>query len=346
MVIFRHWKRFSNTQKLSYVLILAAILMGIFGFYWAMTTERIVPKAEGQPASLTLQYFSSPVYLGKTFPLYINLGTGGNAISAVNIHSLNYDKDKLTIQDSQIVPDSTADWEVTTNSVDHANGKINYSVVAKDKNQGFTKTSSRLAIIQFIALKEGQAYLSFDFFGDKATGDCDVFTFGTTSEDILSKPAISYVTVSQLATPPAKKPQPSEPSLEPSPQPTTEEPTVSQEPTPVEEIQEIAESTTPPPSPQPTSQVSPTPMAVLSPWSFPSPFIISPTPTPKTKLAGFGISTSKAILIFLGIPLVLTSAIYAIWQYRKIKKAKDKEKDSKTKPSNLPEEDLDEDEII
>ncbi len=120
------------------------------------------------------------------------------------------------------------------------------------------------------------------------------------------------------------KPSPTPPGPSPTPTPTQIQPTAT--PTGVSILL----------TPTPTSEIinSPTPEEIFSPSELPSPEV-----SPETKVAGFGISLTWALILFIGIPAVITIAIFLIWRWRK------KKAGEFTTPSEN-DENLDDDEMI
>jgi hypothetical protein len=123
--------------------------------------------------------------------------------------------------------------------------------------------------------------------------------------------------------------------LKPSPAPPTAPPS----PTPGE------------PSPSPVTLETPTPAVTQTPISIgmisPTPTMLSPAPeegppsptaSPETKIAGFGISKTWALILFIGIPVLITGAVFLVWWWKKKKKAE-------FEPSEGG-EDIDDDEMI
>ncbi len=119
--------------------------------------------------------------------------------------------------------------------------------------------------------------------------------------------------------------------LKPSPTPASPSPT----PEPSE--------TSPPenlPSPTPTevALVTPTSEIISSPTPIESLFPSEFTPSPETKVAGFGISTTWALILFIGVPVLITATIFVIWWWRKKKKGQFEPPEGR--------EDIDDDEMI
>ena len=120
------------------------------------------------------------------------------------------------------------------------------------------------------------------------------------------------------------KPSPSPPTAPPSPTPAEPSPVTLETPTPAVTQTPIS-----------IGMISPTP-EILSPAPEEGP--PSPTASPETKIAGFGISKTWALILFIGIPVLITGAVFLVWWWKKKKKAE-------FEPSEGG-EDIDDDEMI
>lgn len=144
-------------------------------------------------AKLSIDPVSKSVKVGDAFTLNINLNTENQFADGVDIHFLNYDKDKLEVQGSAITV-GTLFSMTPTNSVDAVNGRINFSQAASG---GTTYNGSGvLATISFKALKEGSANLSFDYTAS-STIDSNVASVGN---DILNGVVNGVVTITAVSS--------------------------------------------------------------------------------------------------------------------------------------------------
>jgi len=333
MAFSRRISRLPTRLKVTYTLISLVVLASLAVFIWAAITGKIKPFAAAPEASLSVSGSTSSVNVGEVFSLYIYLYTdGGTGISAVNIKSLNFDNTKLEVQSVQITPDSTNDWQVTENSTDQATGKINYSLTALDPTNGFIGSSSRLGIVNFKAEAAGQANLWFDY--SSSLGDSDVIAKDS-GNDILTLPTLSFVTINGPETPtPENSPTPptSRSSTGPtqclkgcsptpvpvSAAPTAEETLSLESPTPTEltvaptGVPEVVALNSPTPSESPNLSISPS--------FLPGGLLISPSASAVTKLAGFSISPTIALVLYIGVPVLIVLIIFLIWWWRKKKK--------------------------
>lgn len=273
----------------------------------------------------------------------------------------------------QIAPGSLGNLNPTENSVDTGTGKITYVA----QGSSFTG-AGRVGTVYFTTKAAGTSPLSFDFsssIGDTdviaAQGGNDILTSATPmtitvtgseshtecnssnqtcqtvsgsganqcSNDADCQPQSYHyecyapkkvclkksgsgtnqcVTYSDCLKSPSPPPSSPGPSPEPSPIQSATPPIVS------------IETSTPTPSPEVT--FSPIP-ETSAPSEEPSPAV-----SPETKVAGFGISTTWALILFIGIPVLITAIIFLVWRWRKGKKGEFEP------PTNEP--DLDDDEMI
>lgn len=372
------WRRLLRLPKrlqVIYSLIALVLVAGIATFIWAISAGKITPFAAEGEAALNLQSDSSSYNPGVNFTVYINLDTGGTEISEVAIRSLNYNPAVLDVVDQdqnqdgvQIAPGSLGDLNSTENSVDTGTGKITYVT------QGSSFTGAgRVGTVYFTAKAAGTSPLSFDF--TTSIGDTDVIA-AQGGNDILTSATSMTITVTgseshtecsnqtcqtisgsganQCSNDADCQPQsfhfecyaPKKVCLKKSGAGTNQCVTYSdclKSPSPP-----------PPPSPEPSPIESATPPIVTVETLTPTPSLevtFSPIPetstpselpspevSPETKVAGFGISTTWALILFIGIPVLITAIIFLVWRWRKRKKGEFEP------PANEP--DLDDDEMI
>lgn len=328
MAFFRRISRLPSRLKITYSLIALVIILGIGTFIWAVISGKIKPLAAPIEATLTLPA-NSPVNIGESFSMYINLyNTSSAGITTVNLKYLHYDSSKVEI--TEVTPDSTDVWTVISNSIDPVNGIIDFSVGSEGYSvNGFTGTSSRLAIVHLRALSSGEARFWFDYTPN--IGDTDVIANldaegVITPTDILVAPPEIYITVSDIIAPPGEDETTPGPTpiitttackkgCSPTPVvPPGSEATPVAEPTPTEEVgtepssEQVAVVT---PEPSPLESVLIGPEATLT------PFEISPEPSPSTtKLAGFSISKTVAIILYIVVPVLIVAIVFFIWWWR------------------------------
>jgi hypothetical protein len=155
--------------------------------YQQAATQNAVPQV-----SLSLTPTSSMASIGQTVTLDVMLDTKGLAVDGLDIFSLNYDPALVEVVDA----DSTkAGVQITGSPVMQVvsnkaeKGKITYSMVVPG---GQTYTGqSKVASIQFKALKAGSANLSFDF-TPGATSDTNV---ASSKDDVLQVAGSALIVV-------------------------------------------------------------------------------------------------------------------------------------------------------
>lgn len=117
-------------------------------------------------------------------------------------------------------------------------------------------------------------------------------------------------------------------------------PSPSPEPTPIETQPTEAPTEVGVETPAPTGEVmvspspSATPLALYSPTAY-----LTPQLSPETKVGGFAISRTWALILYIGVPVLITATVFLIWWWRKKKKGD-------WASSEKEESDLDDDELI
>ncbi len=376
MVFLRRFKRLPSRLKTTYSILILVIFIGIGTFVWAILSGKITPFAVGESASFYLTY-ETKVQVGTTFNVDINVNTELGA-SKISVNTLHYDPSRLELADSsssdgiQIIEQSVSGMTVTQNNANAINGTITYVLeTTGTPYQG----QARIASARFRAIAEGEAQFSFDFDAGNPiyTGDCDVIpNIDGIDTDILRYASSSSMTILGESEPTSEPTSTSDPGGEsgethnvcveakkvcvsvtgagenqclsnedclrtPEPEQTPEiipEPTSNPEEV-NNETNEIAQvdnpTSTPTPIVTPTilTSVLPTPVQIIPEES---------TPPAVIKIAGIGISKTMSIILFIGLPLLITLITYLVWYYKK------KKKDGFVSSSNK--EDDDDDEII
>lgn len=155
-------------------------------------TLLVLPKLV-YAAKLTVDPSTKSVKVGDTFTLNIGLNTESQAVDGVDVHYLNYDKDKLEVQGATITA-GVLFGMTPFNNVDATNGRIDFSQAATGGSN--YNGSGTLATITFKALKEGAANLTFNYtYG--TTSDCNVAAAGS---DLLNGVTNGVVTISVATT--------------------------------------------------------------------------------------------------------------------------------------------------
>lgn len=144
-------------------------------------------------AKLSVDPATKSVKIGDTFSLNINLNTESQAADGVDVHYLNYDKNKLEVRGT-IITAGILFGITPANSVDATNGRINFSQAATGGSN--YNGSGTLATISFKALKEGSANLTFNYISGSTT-DCNVAVSGS---DVLNGVTNGVVTISAVTT--------------------------------------------------------------------------------------------------------------------------------------------------
>jgi len=343
MGFLRRVGRLPQRLKLTYALIVFVVLFSIGVFIWAIFTGKITPFAA--PAEATLNISAGVSYnVGQVFTADILIyNPTQTEISEIAVRFLNYNQSVLEAQSVEGV--TLGNLSIVENQIEA--GKITYVVRLADSGLEGYRESGRIAIVTFRALAAGRADFTFDFTAG-ATGDSDVIEKATSTDILVSAP-LSFVTIvgspggssptpgDQTSTPP-RSPTPCIKGCSPTPlpplselQPTAEaSPEVS--PTPIELV--IGPQT-------PQTQYSPTPVGSISPTRTPtdefSDNYISPSASPVI-VAGFAISKTVALILYIGIPVVIVLIVFLIWWWKKKKKM--------TEGSVEQKDEIDDDEII
>lgn len=325
-------------QKLVLILAAIVILVVVGLFYFLIRTGKIKPSAAAEP-TISLLPSSGMYEVGKTFGVKIIFDAAGRNIDGVDVHYFNYDPQVLEVQDAdsgtagvQIQPGAIFP-SYMGNNVDTASGKISLSGIVGGGGTPFTG-SGTFASVTFKVLAATTATLRFDFSAGLTTDTNAVET--ATAQDILGAANGGSYT---LQVPSGASPTPTPTAttsgegtrLSPTPtcggpkQPTCPPTEATAQPTP-----ELGESQTPTeivvgPTVTPTEGVlaSPSPGLTMSPTPTMTGLIspeITPTASPISKLAGFVISKTWALMLYLGIPAIIVLIIFFIWHWQKRKK--------------------------
>ena len=148
----------------------------------------LLSATAAQAATLSVNPTSGTPAVGSTFDVQIIVNTAGQAVTAVDIFSLNYNTARLAVVDQnagvtgvQITP-GTLFPQTIFNSVDTALGKIKFAQAQAPGTSTTYNGSGVLATVRFQVLTAGASNLTFDF-TNGSLGDCNV-TVGTT--DLLT----------------------------------------------------------------------------------------------------------------------------------------------------------------
>lgn len=123
-------------------------------------------------ATLSLSPSSGSYNVGKLFNVNIMLNTNGANTDGVDIYYLNYPKNLLQVQGTQITAGSLYPITVV-NSVDSVNGRINFSQVVSGGTHYSNTSAQTLATVNFKVLATGTASLFFNY-SSSSTTDCNV----------------------------------------------------------------------------------------------------------------------------------------------------------------------------
>ncbi|MBM2821063.1 MAG: hypothetical protein HW405_823 [Candidatus Berkelbacteria bacterium] len=323
MAYLRRFKRLPNRLKVTYLLISLMVLLSIGVFIRAALTGKMSPKAEGESASM---YLINPPMVDVGQIVDVDIFVNSNAsVDTIAVRSLNYNSALLDSidQDSgidgiQIKPQSIGDFSILENNVDQGSGKVTFVLQNSGSQVNDLSAGTRIATAKFLTKSAGVNEFNFDF-TPGLSGDCDVIINppgGGGPVDILSSASRSNLTIiSPTAVPtPTSTYFPPEETPEPTQVPT-------QNPTPQESITpgpvSSSEGNNPPPTaialvtPGPNISITPTPLIIET---------SEPTPAPEIEIAGIGISKTMALILFIGIPILLTAIAYFIWWWLKQKK--------------------------
>lgn len=349
-------------QKLVLILAAIVILVVVGLFYYLIRTGKIKPLAAAEP-TISLLPSSGMYEVGKTFGVNIIFNAAGRNIDGVDVHYLNYDPQVLEVQDAdsgtagvQIQPGALFS-SYMGNNVDTASGKISLSGIVGGGGTPFTG-SGTFASVTFKVLAATTATLRFDFTPGLTT-DTNAVESGTAQDILGAANGGSYTLQVSSGASPTLTPTATITSgegirLSPTPacggpkQPTCPPTTpATAQPTP-----ELGESQTPAeivvgPTATPTEAVlvSPSPGLTMSPTPTLTGLIspeITPTASPISKLAGFVISKTWALILYIGTPVVIVLALFFIWRWQKRRK----EIISETTGEAKGKDEFDEDEMI
>lgn len=357
MSFSRRFGRLPQRLKITYSLIVLIVIASIGVFIWGMLSGKIKPFAAAGEAALYLPAGVS-YELGQTFSAPINVDTSGVEVSDIAVRFLHYNSSILEVIDSdpggagiQIAGDSLGGLQTVENSVDPVVGTVTYETKTPDASAvGFTG-SARVALINFRAIQTGRADFSFDFTAGQ-TGDSDVIAKDTGNDILVSAPT-TFLTINDSSvpgeTPDSGNPTPRQSSgcvkgCSPTPtsvsEPLPTEVPPEESPSPVE----LNVSQTSPP----TAIAEASPPALASPMTSPSEPSFSPSGilTPETSapvklFAGFAISSTAALFLYIGVPVVVVIAIFLIWWWKRKKRTEEG-----VEGSTKEEDEIDDDEMI
>ncbi len=357
MGFLRRAARLPKRLKITYSLIVLVVAAGIGVFVWATMTGKIKPFAAAGEAEL---YFSpgESYELGQTFGAPINVNTAGVEVSDIAVRSLHYNSSVLEVIDSdsgtagiQIAGDSLGGLQTIVNSVDPGAGTITYEIRIPDTSTpGFTG-STRMALISFRAIQAGRADFSFDFASGQ-TGDSDVIAKDTGNDILVSAPS-AFLIINDSSgpseTPDTGNPTPRQSSgcvkgCSPTPtsQATPTETTINPEETPTPTELNVSQTSTPTAIAEASPSALASPMtSPLEPLSSPSGILTPETSAPAKLFAGFAISSTAALFLYIGVPVVVVIAIFLFWWWRRKKRL-----GGESEESTKEEDEIDDDETI
>ena len=348
-------------KKIIYLLGGVALVILIAVFVWLISSGRIKPFAAGAGGSISLSPSSGTITVGQNLTVSIIANSAGQEVTGVDVRFLHYNPSDLELQ-GQIQKGSIFS-SYSTASVDTNTGMISISgTIAGGETQ--KAISGVLATMTFKALKVGTTQLNFDYdpANPQKTTDTNMVQndgSGNISDILEQATGGTYtlqaaVVVAPTPTPTSVAP-PGGGSRTPTPTPTPATPAETQSTpgevnVPSEETPTASEpGAEETPGSVTTRTQTPSQVAQASPGATASPTVspktssqTSPKTSPETssapltKLAGFSVSPAMGLLLYIGLPVLVTLIVFFIWQkYRK----------RKSLVSPKPEND-DEDELI
>lgn len=200
---------------------------------------------------------------------------------------------------------------------------VSVDIKANGQDGPLTVTTSTTIDLSWTSANATSCSASNGWSGDKATSGSE--SIGTlTSSKTFTLTCLGdegsnsdSVTINVSTDGGGKKPTPREtPPTEPPTEQPTEQPTQepTEEPTAIPtEISYVTPTITPaiitsPAAGSPSPKVSPSPTPKFS-----------PSPSPTTKVGGFAISPTTALLLYIGIPVVITLGVFYFWWRRRQK---------------------------
>lgn len=333
-------------KKIIYLLGGVALVILIVVFTWLISSGRIKPFAAGAGGSLSLSPSSGTITVGQLLTVSIIANSAGQEITGVDVRFLHYNTGDLELQ-GQIQKGSIFP-SYPTASADTNAGTISISGTILG-GEAQKAVSGVLATMTFKALKAATTQLTFDY--DPAnpgkTSDTNMVQndgSGNIGDILEQATGGTYTLQAAVVVGPTPTPTPaSAPGgrIPPTPTPTSTpatpaetQPTPEEVAAPTEETPTVSEPGAEETSGSVTTQtqtpnqvVQASPGATASPTVSPktssqaSPKTSSKTsPTPLTKLGGFSISPAMGILLYIGLPVLVTLIVFFIWQkYRKRK---------------------------
>lgn len=151
------------------IVVVAGLLLWkqIFNFIISLNQPGIQVSLTSPATQLSLDPQSKTVIVGDTFPVNIDLDTGGNKVDGVDVYALHFDPSLLQVVDDnpskagvQVQPGQILDVNAA-NIVDNKAGTIKLSQITPG-GTSFQGTGV-VATIHFKAVSSGTAYLKFDF---------------------------------------------------------------------------------------------------------------------------------------------------------------------------------------
>ena len=332
-------------KKIIYLIGGAALVSLIVVFSWLWATGRIKPFAAGTGGSISLSPSSGTITVGQNLTVSILANSAGQEVTGVDIRYLHYNTSDFELQ-GQVQKGSLFSNYSTASDTTAGTISISGTISGGEAQKA---VSGVLATMTFKALKVSTTQLTFDYDPANPTKTTDTnmvrddgagnigdileqVTGGTyTLQAAVAAPAPTATPtptpVSAPAPPGGRMPTPT-----PTPTPPAQtQPTPEEVTTPTEETPTVSEPTAEETPESGTAQTqTPSQVAQTSPGATTSPTVspkvspkISPKTSPKTspaptKIGGF--SVASGLLLYIGIPVIVTLIIFFIWQ--KIRKKK------------------------
>lgn len=308
------WGRLPKRIQVTYFLILVAVAIGVATMVTFLGIGKISPQAATGQASLSLWSGEQNYDIGSVFSVYVQLGADpAEQISKIQIVSLRYDPAIIQVENSggfyQLVPSTLPDMSVKTSTVEVDGsgtqlGKIDLTFDAMLPSY-YTGGSTRLAVINFRALKAGRAVFSFDSY-DSATGS-GTYIANSVSENILTSAAPWSILLGPSSTP--------TPTLVTAATSTPTPAPASGSQTSRTRSSSPRTAITPAASPSATSAS----VNTIEPSEIPSPTDTAVIPSSPVKISGSFSATS--IIIYVGIAALVTLLAFLGWRFLKKKKS-------------------------
>ena len=320
------------------------IVVGLFVYF--IKSGKITPFAAAE-ATLRLQPPANIVNVGNTFGVNIIADPAGAQAAAVDIYLLHFDKNYLEAQSFSHGDSIFATW--MDENLDNTNGSISFSALLSG-GQSFTSEKT-VGTITFKAKATatstsatldcctvGQSGIKeFDTGRNLLTNSSQAQGGSYTIREVEGETPTAQIsggTTSGTRSPTPTCGGPKQPTCPPTSE-VTSEPETS--PTPTEIV--IGPTATPTSTSTPAAGESPIPTPSVE--FFTSPIAEPSVSASPTTVAGFAISKTVALLLYIGIPVAVVMVIFFIWWWKKKKSGVLSEEEPKE-----DKEEIDDDEII